>query len=227
MSSYSVIHQEKIEAHITFIRIKPNDIAATLREIITSLADLSWINKFDVDYVRTSLTVRAQSTVDYLTANIIKATDDSITKDSGEYVVSELARKSLIEQLLYSDIPLAELIKQQRSGNPGFDFYCENLSLVVLFGEAKYNSNQNAYGLALEQIVRFECEKRDHSDLVDIERFCKPQSLTNASKNTKGYVAAFSCRTTDSKTLIENIKENANFKLLTKFHELVCVAVEL
>ena len=50
----------------------------------------------------------------YIFNNIIKDSDDNITRDSGEYVVSELARKSVIEVYDYLDIPLAELIKKQK-----------------------------------------------------------------------------------------------------------------
>ena len=41
----------------------------------------------------------------YIFNNIIKDSDDNITRDSGEYVVSELARKSVIEVYDYLDIP--------------------------------------------------------------------------------------------------------------------------
>jgi hypothetical protein len=81
----------------------------------------------------------------YIFNNIIKDSDDNITRDSGEYVVSELARKSVIEVYDYLDIPLAELIKKQKVGNPGFDFYSENKNQIILFGEAKYKTGYGAY----------------------------------------------------------------------------------
>jgi hypothetical protein len=224
---YTILHQEQIDPNVLFIRLSPTNISVTLRQIVNSLSDLSWINEFDPEYVRTSLSVRAQATVDHIANNIINSSDDKITQNSGEYVVSELARKSIIDILNHSDIPLAELFKQQKSGNPGFDFFSENAEMVIFFGEAKYNSNQNAYGIAFDQIVTFETEKRDHSDLLDIERFCTAKALENVSSNIKGFAAAFSCKKTETSALVTNIKNNDNYKILKNFKGLLCIAIDL
>jgi hypothetical protein len=227
------MYNQKIEPHITFIRINPDDIALTLREVFESLANLSWINSFDDDYVRSSFLTRAQDTVKYIAENIIKETDDSVTSDSGEYVVSELARQSVVNELNYLNIPLGELIKAQKIGNPGFDFYSENTAAsLLLFGEAKYLSKQNAYGSAFEQIVRFEKERRHIADLVDIGRFFSPKSLNNVVdkggvRGKKGFIAAFASKSTTTEHLIENIKKNKNFQILSKHEELICVAVDI
>lgn len=106
MDGYTITDHVKIESHITFIRINPTDISLTLKEVFESLANLSWIKSFDVDYIRSSFTVRAEATIKYIADKIIKSTDDSISSDSGEYVVSELARKAVVTELKYLDIPL-------------------------------------------------------------------------------------------------------------------------
>jgi len=227
MAAYSIVDKIKIAAHITFIRIDPIDIQITLKEIFKSLSDLSWINDFDEEYVRKSFQVRADATIKYISENIIKASDDKITSDSGEYVISELARLSIINELKYSDIPLAELIKKQKSGNPGFDFYSKNTSNVLLFGEAKYLAAQNAYGSALKQIVRFINEAGDIGDLQDIDKFCCTVSLDNAIKKKKGYVAAFASKQTSTEQLVSNIQENEDFKILTGYEEIICVSVNI
>ncbi|OOG77486.1 hypothetical protein [Algoriphagus sp. A40] len=227
MAGYSIVDHLKIADHITFIRINPNDIELTLREVFTSLADLSWINAFDKDYVRGSFQVRAEATVKYISENIIKSSDDKITSDSGEYVISELARLSIINELKYSDIPLAELIKKQKSGNPGFDFYSKNKSNILLFGEAKYLAAQNAYGSAFKQIVRFISEESDIGDLQDIDKFCCEISLSNVINKKKGYVAAFASKNTDTELLVRNIQENEEYKALMSYNEIICVAVNI
>lgn len=149
-----VIECKKIDTekhdNITYIRIEPENLAVTLRDIITSLSDLSWISRFDKLYIRNSFQKRAEDTAKYLANKILKEDDDKITEDSGEYVVSELAREALVTELNYLDIPLAELFKEQVSGNPGFDFYSANKEKIIIFGEAKYNSRQNAYGVGME-----------------------------------------------------------------------------
>lgn len=134
MSGYTVVDHVKIEEHITFIRINPTDIALTLRDVFDSLSNLSWIAQFDEEYIKSSFKVRSEATVKYIAEKIIRSNDDSITSNSGEYVISELARKSLINNMKYADIPLGELIKEQKVGNPGFDFYSETIEQIILFG---------------------------------------------------------------------------------------------
>lgn len=227
MNGYTIIDNIEIEDHIRFIRINPTNIELTLKEVFYSLSNLSWINEFDKDYSRQSFRIRADATVKYISENIIKSSDDSITSDSGEYVISELARKSIITELDYSDIPLGELIKEQKSGNPGFDFYSESGINILLFGEAKYIADRNAYGSAFKQIVRFENEKRDIADLQDIDKFCTEDSLSNVVNGNKGFIAAFASKTITTEQLIENINANADFNILKTFKELICVAVNI
>lgn len=155
--------------NITYIRIEPEDLSVTISDILASLSDLSWIAKFDQPYVRNSFKKRAKDTANYLTNKIMKKDEDVITKNSGEYIVSELARKTLVSELEYKDIPLAELFKEQVSGNPGFDFYSANKEKIIIFGEAKYNSKRNAYGVGMEQVDRFIREEQDLSDLNDVD----------------------------------------------------------
>lgn len=227
MAAYDIVELIKIEEHITFIRINPTNVELTLKEVFNSLSNLSWINNFDKDYVKESFQVRADATVKYISDNIILAKADRITSDSGEYVISELARTSLINELNYSNIPLAELIKKQKSGNPGFDFYSENNMNIILFGEAKYLAAQNAYGSAFSQIVRFESEKSDIGDLQDIDKFCSEISLQNVIKNQKGFVAAFASKNLSTDQLIKNIQENEDYKALIVHNEIICIAVNL
>lgn len=227
MSRYNIVDKIKLEGHIWFIRIVPTDISLTLRDVFNSISDLCWIQEFDKDYIKVSFQIRAEATIKHITNNIIKEEQDSITSDSGEYVVSELARKTIITELGYSDIPLGEIIKEQKSGNPGFDFYSENLSFILLFGEAKYVAGRNAYGSALSQIVRFEKEKRDFADILDIERFCSEKSLENMKNGSKGFIVAFSSKLTPTDQLIKHIFENEDFQQIKGFNEIICVAVNL
>lgn len=227
MPGYEIVDLQKIEEHITFIRINPTNIRLTLREVFQSLSDLSWLSSFDDDYMRDAFQVRAERTINYIADNIISRNESSVTSNSGEYVVSELARKTVVVQMGYSDIPLAELIKEKDIGNHGFDFYSKNMERILLFGEAKYIAGRNAYGSAFEQIARFENEKRDLSDLVAIDRFCCNESKQNCSNGLKGYISAFSSTITPTETLVGNIKRNADYISLNKFSEIICVAVNL
>lgn len=225
--SYTIVDNQKIEPHITFIRINPTDIKLTLRNVFDSLSDLCWISSFDRDYHQNAFQVRAEATISYISNNIIREDEDNVTSSSGEYVVSEIARKTIINEMNYLDIPLAELVKIKDVGNHGFDFYTINGNKIILFGEAKYVAKQNAYGKALGQIVKFEQDKQDHSDIIDIDLFCCDESKTNFSNNKKGFVAAFSAKTITTEALVNNIKRNTNFQALKRFDEIICVAVNL
>lgn len=74
---YQIVDNQKIEEHITFIRINPIDIALTLRDVFNSLSDLSWIDNFDAEYIKSSFGVRAEATVKYIAENIIRNVDNS------------------------------------------------------------------------------------------------------------------------------------------------------
>ncbi|MEM0575050.1 hypothetical protein [Flavobacterium polysaccharolyticum] len=228
MIGYKITEKIKIEEHITFIRISPTDIGLTLRNIFDSLSDLSWLNQFDEEYtIKDAFQVRTEATIKYISENIIKENDDSITQNSAEYIVSELARKSIVNELKYLDIPLAELIKIKDVGNHGFDFYSKNNNDVLIFGESKYLKGQNAYGKALKGIIEFVNRKQDSSDIIDIDKFCCKKSKENFTKGKKSFAAAFSSKKDKTENLIKNIKKNKEFIELKKYEELICVAVDI
>lgn len=228
MTGYEVIEIVKIENHITFIRITPNNIELTLRNVFDSLSDLSWLSQFDEDFTtQKAFKVRAEATVKYISKNIIKENEDSLTKNSAEYIVSELARISIVEQLKYLDIPLAELIKIKEVGNHGFDFYSKNLDNVLIFGESKYIKSQNAYGKALKGISDFIKKEQDISDIIDVDKFYCDESKKKFANGEKAFAAAFSSKNYKTENLIKNLKKNKEFKELKKFSELICVAVDI
>ena len=212
---------------ITYIRIDPENLSVTIRDIITSLSNLSWIAKFDKSYIRNSFFKRAEDTAEYLADKILKDDGDKITEDSGEYVVSELAREALVIELKYLDVPLAELFKEQVSGNPGFDFYSANKEKVIIFGEAKYSSGRNAYGIGMEQVDRFIREGQDVSDLNDIDKFFEEESLKLADNGDKAYAIAFATKGTASDMIIKGIIRNKHYKDIAINKEVIFLAVNV
>lgn len=212
---------------ITYIIIDPENLSVTIRDIITSLSNLSWIAKFDKSYIRNSFFKRAEDTAEYLADKILKDDGDKITEDSGEYVVSELAREALVIELKYLDVPLAELFKEQVSGNPGFDFYSANKEKVIIFGEAKYSSGRNAYGIGMEQVDRFIREGQDVSDLNDIDKFFEEESLKLADKGDKAYAIAFAAKGTASDMIIKGIIRNKHYKDIAINKEVIFLAVNV
>lgn len=214
-------------SNVIFIRIEPSDLKVTINDIICSLNNLSWIKSFDEDYIKKSFEIRATKTAEYLSNQLKNFAQDKVTTDIGETVVSELSRLAIVNELNYCDIPLAELFKQQISGNSGFDFFSETLSQFIVFGEAKYVSRNNGYGRALEQIERFIREERDSSDLNDIDKFVSKLSLNNHTQNNKAFACAFSATSIKSKTLIDNILKNSNFNKIKHHKEIILIAVNV
>jgi len=218
----------KSNSSIAFIRIDPENLKDTLAEIIKTLMDLSWLNCFDEDYMISSFKQRADETITDIQKKFANSSNDKVTKEAGEYVVSELARESLLNQMNYLHIPLAELLGMKISGNPGFDFYSQNNSTnTIIFGEAKYNSNQNAYGAAIKQIAQFVTDKKDIKQIADLKPFCTLEALTRANNGFKGFAIAFSAKSTSSDRLIKNIMTHARFCELSKHVEIIIVAVNL
>lgn len=229
-TSYKIICIKRMsKPHATFIRIEPSNLQVTLGEIYTSLANLNWVNALPnvPDVIRRSYERRAQNTLPKLYKLLVKEASCAIVSDAKQYVVSELARGTVVNDLGYLDIPLAELLRIQKSGNPGFDFYSENKNRNVLFGEAKYIARQSAYNSAMGQIEDFIKEGKDDMDVADLLLFCSTEALNNMGKDEKGFVAAFSATGISNEDLERNIENNAHFKNLLKYKELICVAVNI
>lgn len=215
-------------AKVQFFRIDPEDLSATLKNILHILMDLSWLSKFDQDYEKIAFDSLAKKTIADIKKKFEQCVDDGITKDAGEYVVSELARETLITQLDYLNIPLGELLGKQRSGNPGFDFHSQNkVTETIIFGEAKYVSKTTAYSSALPQIVEFIGDRKDIEDLPGLKPFCTLSALQRAAKGIKGFSAAFSAKTTGTDKIIENIVKRRDFQDLLQYEEIILVAVDL
>ena len=222
----TVEHEGNCE--ITFIRIDPEDLQQTLATILEVLMDLSWLSKFDEDYIKASYAQRANETITDIKNKFATSIDDKITKEAGEYVVSELARESLQSQLNYLHVPLAELLGMKISGNPGFDFHSQNgTTNTVIFGEAKYNSHSSAYSAAISQVSQFVIDKKDIKQIVDLQSFCSSEALKRANEGFKGFAIAFSAKTTSSDDLIKNILAHAKFAELLSHVEIILLAVNL
>ena len=210
-----------------FLRVQPDDLKVTLSQIFDVLSDLSWISSFDEDYIRESFQERAKATLADIYAKITTSSTDEVSSDAGEYVVSELAREAIVDKLGYLDIPLAELYNKKKSGNPGFVFHSQSLDEVVIFGEAKYLDDRNAYGSGLKQVVRFISDKKDIKDLADLRDFCSQNALSGASKGIKGFAVAFSAKSTPSNALVNSITKNKDFVSLLQYQEIIIVAVNI
>ena len=207
-----------------FFRIDPEDLSLTLSAILSRLMNLSWLSKFDADYEVKAFESRAKKTIKDIQDKFSICSDDKVTKDAGEYVVSELAREAIVDRLSYLDIPIGELLGKKKSGNPGFDFHSQNCATdTVIFGESKYVAATTAYSTALPQMVEFIQKGKDIEDLPELKPFCTSAALQRAADGHKGFAAAFSAKGTSSDKIIKR----TDFQELTSFEEVILVAVNL
>ena len=59
---------EFFPAKVQFFRIDPENISATLSDILRTLMDLSWLSKFDQDFEQKAFASRAKKTIDDIKA---------------------------------------------------------------------------------------------------------------------------------------------------------------
>lgn len=224
-SAYALRLNKIIEPNVRLMRVHPTDLNVTLGNILSSLVSICWVGNL-VPFLQASYWVRAAGTIDMFHELFQNNSNSELKSSMGEYVVSEMSRSTVVNDLHYLDIPLGELIKEQKSGNPGFDFFTANND-VILFGEAKYIAGQNAYVSALEQVGRFVHERRDLADLPDLQAFVSEAALLKASRGERGFIAGFSATNMADVVLEQHILNNSYYKAVPKDHELICVAVDL
>lgn len=214
--------------NVFFIRIEPEDLSLALQDILEELGDFSWLNKFDKDFLKTSMKVNAQKTCDALKSKFYDKDGDPVICEAGEYIVSVYSKRGVVEKLGHEDVPLAELLGRQKTGNPGFDFFTEEARLqLITCGEAKYLHGKNAYGTSLSQINRFIKENKHKGEIVMLHGLVSDDSLRNLSEDSFGVCAAFSSTKTSTTTLISNICSNTDFQQALKYNYIVLVAVDI
>ena len=175
-ANFSISNLQKFtlnDTQVWFIRISIDNLQETVAEIMQIIADVSWIEGL-TSISKESFMARARPTIDVLIeelTNYLGSCDEKTIETIGETVVSVSARSAIERILQYKALPIAELIKQKVKRNPGFDFHHEKDELMIVFGEAKYESNNNAYNKAISQIVKFIADKKHLKDIPDIDKF--------------------------------------------------------
>ena len=221
------VSQYSKERKVFFIRINPQNLSLTIQEILTELRDMSWLSKFNFEPLKNAYELRAQRTCDYLEKIIYDNSNMSKLKETtGEYVVSNLSKKSLVDNLNHTDIPLMELLGRKKSNNPGFDFYTE-IDYQIVAGEAKYKTNENAYNSSLKQINEFIQEQKHIQDIPLLMPFTNTESIVNMNNNKFCVCAAFSTTNKSTNDLISNILNNKHFKDCLKQCDIFLVAVNM
>lgn len=210
--------------HVLHIRIK--DLDARAEEMLSAIQDTSWILPLDA-VGQISFKAMSQRTIKKLVRLIVERSKTDLTAEFGEYLISESAQSVLSLHLAHKKVPLAELLKEKVSGNPGFDFHTESVAELIAFGEAKYSGSENPYTKALEQIGEFIDLEKDSAELIMLKNFVSEKAVKNYVSGHKAYVAAFSINSASPRKILSNAVAHALVDPLLSHKELYIVGVEI
>lgn len=213
--------------NIHFICVEIDDIPSYAKELIESIKNTSWIDKLDV-IGKLSYTETTLETIDKL-ISIFSCSEDPISADFGEYLISMTAGSSLEELLSHEILPLSELWKEKKSGNPGFDFHTITPQKHISFGEAKYSAIRNTYKAAIEQIVSFINQKKGNRDLPHLRIIADKEAVDNYMNGYKCYCAAFSLKNVQSfDAIIKSITSLVEFeKIIHDGNEVFVIGIKI
>lgn len=209
------------------VHVQVHDVQNKIQEVFDAIRDTSWIEKLSNPTAKISYPIAAQSTIKKLTEEIFNNGTSPLTENTGEYVISVSASQVLNQEYNHTEVPISELWKEQKSGNPGFDFHSVNPNSILIFGEAKYKSDPpSPYGAALEQISKLISEGKDAMDLYPLEPLVGPFPIERFRTEHKGYAAAFSLNAKDCVSVMENVSKSKKVKPLMEYSEIYLIGVE-
>lgn len=206
--------------------VKISDVNSVAEEMIQSISDTSWINTLDA-VEATSFRATSRRTIDKLVNEIFAKVENVVTEEFGEYLISTTAQNVLEQEFSHVKFPLAELLKEKVSGNPGFDFHTESEINNIAFGEAKYSGVVSPYNKALKQIEDFISLGKDDAELIVIKCFASTTGLRNALEKKRAYVAAFSINSNKPTNEILSAITSKEINALKQYPELFIIGVEV
>lgn len=206
--------------------IKISNIDRRAEAMIEMISDTSWIEPLAATK-KATFRATSKRTITELVKKIQgRVENDKLTENFGEYLVSDTALETLEQIYKHARVPLAELLKERITGNPGFDFHSECEVNLISFGEAKYSGKSSPYNRALKQIKDFVEMEKDTAELIVVENFVSKTAIDRCLNGEKAYTAAFSL-TGDPKQMFKNAIENKHLKKLLVHCELYLIGVEI
>lgn len=216
---------------LTKIHVQINDTQDRISAMIRTLRDTSWISRIPKVSKRRAYEARAVNTINILVNDILSLASSNVTKEAGEYIISMTAQDILELESQHAKLPLAELWKEQKTGNPGFDFHTESISQLLFFGEAKYKTEGSPYNTAITAISKFaKPDLQKHiQELCDLEEVgASEDSVTSVLENKIGVVAAFALNAQNIDLIFDNaINLDITKDLLNNSAELFLIGIEI
>tara|TARA_B100001245_G_scaffold236687_1_gene229965 strand:- start:12835 stop:13605 length:771 start_codon:yes stop_codon:yes gene_type:complete len=236
ITSMDIIYSRKVNtnelpngaiAEVNLFCIEVKNVNEYAMHLTNKISDTSWISS--LDYIsQDAYNICAEKTINKL-VELFNLPENKVTSDFGEYLVSLSSGECLESKHSHTCLPISEIWKESKEGNPGFDFHTLSTSNKINFGEAKYQSNGNAYTSAAAQTHRFSREKKDRGDSVHLKNMVSKVAIDNlVLHNKKGYVVSFSINSQDHSEILNNSLNNNDIKELTKLcDELYIIGVKV
>lgn len=224
----TLVHSRKLHSSkINCIHVQVNNFLDIIDEFETYISSTTWIDNLD-EIAQLTFKANVKKTIAKVVNDIIAKvkTSSKLNEDIGEYLVSYSAQKSLEINYKHTLIPLAELIKEKVSGNPGFDYHSISQNNIIVFGEAKFSLYDTPRTRALSQIVEF-IDDRDNAELLWLKPFLNEDAIKNILNDKKGYAAAFSYNNKDLQLTFKNAINATELDTLVNHEEIYLIAVEL
>lgn len=214
--------------YVVHVQLSSHDLQLVGGNLLTYINDSNWMSQLD-DIDRCAYKARAVRTIQKLTEIIRNALEDNgLTNNFGEYMISYTAQEVLCNTYNHTKIPLAELWKEKKSGNPGFDFHTLSNTNIIVFGEAKYSSKFTPFCKAINQINHFISAGKELMELSDLKTLVSEESASNAMNGVRGYTAAFSARNfVDIETIIKKSIECTIGTSIMNASEIYIIIVEI
>ncbi|BCS86598.1 hypothetical protein prwr041_24910 [Prevotella herbatica] len=203
-----------------------DDLEMIIAEMRVVIAGTSWINRLrSID--QKIYTVNSKKTIDkivnIITSRVVNELNDSV----GEYMISYTAQKMLVDSFNHFRLPLAELLKEKISGNPGFDFHTISEKKLLNFGEAKFSMKETPKDLAINQISDFIKDEKDYGELLSLKPLVDSLVIDNMDDGKRGYIAAFSFNSKSIDTIFKHALNSDAMKNIGKYQEFYLIAIQV
>lgn len=213
------------EIHCVVIEINGTiDLTNVVNVMSKEIADTSWITKLPT-FFRPVYDANAPKTINKIVNDILGKVASGLNEKIGEYLVSFSAQQALVMLFNHYRLPLAEILKEQLSNNPGFDFHTISDKDNLVHGEAKYSGNETRWPDATGQISEFIDENKHKGEQGWLYPFLDESVIANVIAGKRGFTAAFSMHAKNEKLIFKHALESEASKRIAMFEEYYLIAV--
>ncbi len=219
--------ENESDCNIVCIHVKITNVSEEVAAMLKAVTDDSWIKKLGTinQFVYNATSRR---TIADISKKIQEMDKTPLTISVGEYLTSFSAQHALVEICGHTKLPLAELLKEKVSGNPGFDYHTISQDNVLVFGEAKYSDKDTPKDKAIDQIMDFIGLSKDYAELHSLLPLIGEDVQSKIIDGIKGYAAAFSLNMKNVDLAFKNALKLETLKSVINEHaEYYVIAIEI